>query len=39
VEDEYAVETLEALFDLRKDVRYVIALLEENDEPGEEEED
>jgi dissimilatory sulfite reductase (desulfoviridin) alpha/beta subunit len=27
VDDEYAVEILEALFDLKRDVRYVIAVL------------
>jgi hypothetical protein len=39
VDDEYAVEILEALFDLKRDVRYVIAVLEEDDEPREEGED
>jgi hypothetical protein len=39
MDEEYAVEILEALFDLRSDVRHVIALLEEDYEPGEEGED
>jgi hypothetical protein len=38
VDEEYAVEILEASFDLRKDVRHVIALQEE-DETGEAEAD